>query len=212
MMGERIREKYARAGLDESDLAENPIIQFQAWLQQAKQEEIELPNAMTLATATTDGLPSARMVILREANNEGFVFYTDLTSQKSQEIALNPNVALVFDWRQLDRQVRVTGKVHQVSQAELEAYFYNRPISRQIVDLIAKQSQVVPNRNFLKKTYQDLLIEYKKKELLAPPHWGGFRVYPNMIEFWQGRLNQISDRLRYTRKSADNWCIERLSP
>ena len=211
-MGERIREKYARAGLDESDLAENPIIQFQAWLQQAKQEEIELPNAMTLATATTDGLPSARMVILREANNEGFVFYTDLTSQKSQEIALNPNVALVFDWRQLDRQVRVTGKVHQVSQAELEAYFYNRPISRQIVDLIAKQSQVVPNRNFLKKTYQDLLIEYKKKELLAPPHWGGFRVYPNMIEFWQGRLNQISDRLRYTRKSADNWCIERLSP
>ena len=211
-MGERIREKYARAGLDESDLAENPIIQFQAWLQQAKQEEIELPNAMTLATATTDGLPSARMVILREANNEGFVFYTDLTSQKSQEIALNPNVALVFDWRQLDRQVRVTGKVHQVSQAELEAYFYNRPISRQIVDLIAKQSQVVPNRNFLKKTYQDLLIEYKKKELLAPPHWGGFRVYPNMIEFWQGRLNQISDRLRYTRQSADNWCIERLSP
>ena len=157
-MGERIREKYARAGLDESDLAENPIIQFQAWLQQAKQEEIEFPNAMTLATATTDGLPSARMVILREANNEGFVFYTDLTSQKSQEIALNPNVALVFDWRQLDRQVRVTGKVHQVSQAELEAYFYNRPISRQIVDLIAKQSQVVPNREFLKKTYQVMPI------------------------------------------------------
>ncbi|HHZ93807.1 TPA: pyridoxamine 5'-phosphate oxidase [Candidatus Poribacteria bacterium] len=211
-MGERIREKYARAGLDESDLAENPIIQFQAWLQQAKQEEIELPNAMTLATATTDGLPSARMVILREANNEGFVFYTDLTSQKSQEIALNPNVALVFDWRQLDRQVRVTGKVHQVSQAELEAYFYNRPISRQIVDLIAKQSQVVPNREFLKKTYQDLLVEYEGKELLVPPHWGGFRVYPNMIEFWQGRLNQISDRLRYNRKSIDSWCVERLSP
>jgi pyridoxamine 5'-phosphate oxidase len=211
-MGERIREKYARAGLDESDLSENPIIQFQAWLQQAKQEEIELPNAMTLATATTDGLPSARMVILREANNEGFVFYTDLTSQKSQEIALNPNVALVFDWRQLDRQVRVTGKVHQVSQAELEAYFYNRPISRQIVDLIAKQSQVVPNREFLKKTYQDLLVEYEGKELLVPPHWGGFRVYPNMIEFWQGRLNQISDRLRYNRKSIDSWCVERLSP
>lgn len=211
-MGERIREKYARAGLDESDLAENPIIQFQAWLQQAKQEEIELPNAMTLATATTDGLPSARMVILREANNEGFVFYTDLTSQKSQEIALNPNVALVFDWRQLDRQVRVTGKVHQVSQAELEAYFYNRPISRQIVDLIAKQSQIVPNREFLKKTYQDLLVEYEGKELLVPPHWGGFRVYPNMIEFWQGRLNQISDRLRYNRKSIDSWCVERLSP
>ena len=211
-MGERIREKYARAGLDESDLAENPIIQFQAWLQQAKQEEIELPNAMTLATATMDGLPSARMVILREANNEGFVFYTDLTSQKSQEIALNPNVALVFDWRQLDRQVRVTGKVHQVSQAELEAYFYNRPISRQIVDLIAKQSQVVPNREFLKKTYQDLLVEYEGKELLVPPHWGGFRVYPNMIEFWQGRLNQISDRLRYNRKSIDSWCVERLSP
>ena len=211
-MGERIREKYARAGLDESDLSENPIIQFQAWLQQAKQEEIELPNAMTLATATTDGLPSARMVILREANNEGFVFYTDLTSQKSQEIALNPNVALVFDWRQLDRQVRVTGKVHQVSQAELEAYFYNRPISRQIVDLIAKQSQIVPNREFLKKTYQDLLVEYEGKELLVPPHWGGFRVYPNMIEFWQGRLNQISDRLRYNRKSIDSWCVERLSP
>jgi len=106
----------------------------------------------------------------------------------------------------------VTGKVHQVSQAELEAYFYNRPISRQIVDLIAKQSQVVPNREFLKKTYQDLLVEYEGKELLVPPHWGGFRVYPNMIEFWQGRLNQISDRLRYNRKSIDSWCVERLSP
>ena len=211
-MGKRIREKYAQAGLNERDLDDNPIMQFQIWLQQIKQEEIELPNAMTLATATRDGLPSARMVILREANDEGFVFYTDLTSQKGQELSLNPYAALVFDWKELDRQVRVTGKVYQVSQTELETYFYNRPISRQIVDLIAKQSQIVPNRDFLKKTYQDLLVEYQEKELLAPAHWGGFRVYPNMIEFWQGRLNQISDRLRYTRKSTDNWCIERLSP
>ena len=207
-----IREKYAQAGLNERDLDDNPIMQFQIWLQQIKQEEIELPNAMTLATATKDGLPSARMVILREANDEGFVFYTDLTSQKGQELSLNPYAALVFDWKELDRQVRVTGKVYQVSQTELETYFYNRPISRQIVDLIAKQSQIVPNRDFLEKTYQDLLVEYQEKELLAPAHWGGFRVYPNMIEFWQGRLNQISDRLRYTRKSTDNWCIERLSP
>ena len=199
-MGKSLREKYALAGLYESNLAGNPIIQFQVWLEQVKREEIELPNAMTLATATTNGLPSARMVILREVNDDGFVFYTDLTSQKGQELALNPHAALVFDWKELDRQVRVTGQVHQVSQAKLEAYFYNRPINRQIIDLIAKQSQVVPNRNFL------------EKELLAPPHWGGFRVYPNMIEFWQGRLNQISDRLRYTRKLADNWCIERLSP
>lgn len=211
-MGKRIREKYAQAGLNERDLDDNPIMQFQIWLQQIKQEEIELPNAMTLATATRDGLPSARMVILREANDEGFVFYTDLTSQKGQELSLNPYAALVFDWKELDRQVRVTGKVYQVSQTELETYFYNRPISRQIVDLIAKQSQIVPNRDFLEKTYQDLLVEYQEKELLAPAHWGGFRVYPNMIEFWQGRLNQISDRLRYTRKSTDNWCIERLSP
>ena len=211
-MGKSLREKYALAGLYESNLDDNPIIQFQVWLEQVTKEEIELPNAMTLATATTDGLPSARMVILREANDDGFVFYTDLTSQKGQELASNPHAALVFDWKELDRQVRVTGQVHQVSQAKLEAYFYNRPINRQIIDLIAKQSQVVPNRKFLEKTYQDLLIQYKKKELLAPPHWGGFRVYPNMIEFWQGRLNQISDRLRYTRKSADNWCIERLSP
>ena len=211
-MGKNLREKYALAGLDESNLADNPIIQFQVWLQQVQQEEIELPNAMTLATATADGIPSARMVILREANDEGFVFYTDLTSQKGQELALNPHAALVFNWKELDRQVRVTGQVHQVSQAKLETYFYNRPINRQIIDLIAKQSQVIPNRDLLEKTYQDLLLEYQKKELLAPPHWGGFRVDPNMIEFWQGRLNQISDRLRYTRKSSDNWCIERLSP
>ena len=211
-MGKNLREKYALVGLDESNLANNPIIQFQVWLQQVQQEEIELANAMTLATATADGIPSARMVILREANDEGFVFYTDLTSQKGQELALNPHAALVFNWKELDRQVRVTGQVHQVSQAKLETYFYNRPINRQIIDLIAKQSQVIPNRDFLEETYQDLLLEYKKKELLAPPHWGGFRVDPNMIEFWQGRLNQISDRLRYTRKSSDNWCIERLSP
>ena len=211
-MGKNLREKYALVGLDESNLANNPIIQFQVWLQQVQQEEIELANAMTLATATADGIPSARMVILREANDEGFVFYTDLTSQKGRELALNPHAALVFNWKELDRQVRVTGQVHQVSQAKLETYFYNRPINRQIIDLIAKQSQVIPNRDFLEKTYQDLLLEYKKKELLAPPHWGGFRVDPNMIEFWQGRLNQISDRLRYTRKSSDNWCIERLSP
>ena len=211
-MGKNLREKYALAGLDESNLANNPITQFQVWLQQVKQEEIELPNAMTLATATTDGIPSARMVILREANDEGFVFYTDLTSQKGQELELNPHAALVFNWKELDRQVRVTGQVHQVSQAKLETYFYNRPINRQIIDLISKQSQIVANRDFLEETYQDLLLEYKEKELAVPPHWGGFRVYPNMIEFWQGRLNQISDRLRYTRKSSDNWCIERLSP
>ena len=211
-MGKNLREKYALAGLDESNLANNPITQFQVWLQQVKQEEIELPNAMTLATATTDGIPSARMVILREANDEGFVFYTDLTSQKGQELALNPRAALVFNWKELDRQVRVTGQVHQVSQAKLETYFYNRPINRQIIDLISKQSQIVANRDFLEETYQDLLLEYKEKELAVPPHWGGFQVYPNMIEFWQGRLNQISDRLRYTRKSSDNWCIERLSP
>ena len=211
-MGKSLREKYALAGLYESNLDDNPIIQFQVWLEQVTKEEIELPNAMTLATATTDGLPSARMVILREVNDDGFVFYTDLTSQKGQELALNPHAALVFDWKELDRQVRVTGQVHQVSQAKLETYFYNRPINRQIIDLISKQSQIVANRDFLEETYQDLLLEYQKKELLAPPHWGGFRVDPNMIEFWQGRLNQISDRLRYTRKSSDNWCIERLSP
>ena len=147
LMGKNLREKYALVGLDESNLADNPIIQFQVWLQQVQQEEIELANAMTLATATADGIPSARMVILREANDEGFVFYTDLTSQKGQELALNPHAALVFNWKELDRQVRVTGQVHQVSQAKLETYFYNRPINRQIIDLIAKQSQVIPNRD-----------------------------------------------------------------
>ena len=159
-MGKSLREKYALAGLYESNLAGNPIIQFQVWLEQAKREEIELPNAMTLATATTNGLPSARMVILREVNDDGFVFYTDLTSQKGQELALNPHAALVFDWKELDRQVRVTGQVHQVSQAKLETYFYNRPINRQIIDLISKQSQIVANRDFLEETYQDLLLEY----------------------------------------------------
>ena len=211
-MGKNLREKYALAGLDESNLADNPIIQFQVWLQQVQQEEIELPNAMTLATATADGIPSARMVILREANDEGFIFYTDLTSQKGQELTLNPHAALVFDWKELDRQVRVTGQVHQVSQAKLEAYYYNRPINRQIIDLIAKQSQVVPNRDFLEKAYQDLLIEYKKKELLAPPHWGGFRVYPNMIEFWQGPPNRLNDRLCHRLSEQNDWRRERLSP
>jgi pyridoxamine 5'-phosphate oxidase len=198
--------------LSEDDLAEGPFEQFEQWFQQAVDAKIDLPDAMTLATATRDGLPSARIVLLRGFDERGLVFYTDYQSQKGQELAENPNAALVIYWRELDRQIRITGTVSTVSREASEEYFRSRPIGSQLAALASKQGEVISNRQELECRYKQLMETYRQREIPLPPCWGGFRLMPGWFEFWQGRPNRLHDRLRYTHRPGESWKIERLSP
>ena len=207
-----LRREYTNAGLDEPDLNANPFKQFEKWFQEAIDAKLDLPDAMTLATATKDGIPSARTVLLRGRDERGFVFYTDYGSQKGRELAENPNAALVFYWRELDRQVRITGRVSKVSHENSNNYFRRRPLGSRLAALASRQSQVVPDRNVLEERFKQLAAQYHGKEVPRPSDWGGYRLCPNMIEFWSGRPNRLHDRLRYTRQSNCDWCIERVSP
>ncbi len=198
--------------LSESDLDPNPIAQFQAWFDQALAAGIPEPNAMTLATASADGQPSARMVLLKEVNDDGFVFYTNYSSRKGRELAVNPQAVLVFYWHALGRQVRITGQVTKTSRAEAKAYFQTRPPGAQLGAWASSQSSVLASRDVLEATVSKLEAKYVGKAIPLPPHWGGYRLRPDAIEFWQSRLNRLHDRLRYTRQSDGRWKIERLSP
>ena len=208
----KLRREYTNAGLDERDLDANPFRQFENWFQQAIDAEIDLPDAMTLATATRDGIPSARVVLLRGHDERGFVFYTDYESQKGKELAENPNAALVFYWRELDRQVRITGQVSKVSRENSNNYFQSRPVNSRLAALASKQSEVIPSRAVLEERFKQLAAQYQDEEIPLPSDWGGYRLSPDMIEFWSGRPSRLHDRLRYTRESNDNWRIERISP
>jgi pyridoxamine 5'-phosphate oxidase len=208
----KLRREYTDAGLDEQDLDANPFKQFEKWFQQAIDAEIDLPDAMTLATATKDGIPSARIVLLRGLDERGFVFYTDYESQKGKELAENPNAALVFYWRELDRQVRITGQVSRVSRENSNNYFQSRPAGSRLAALASKQSEVIPDRKILEDRFEQLAAQYQDTEIPLPSDWGGYRLSPNMIEFWSGRPSRLHDRLRYTRQSNDDWRIERISP
>ena len=209
---DKLRREYTDAGLDEQDLDANPFKQFEKWFQEAIDAKLDLPDAMTLATATKDGIPSARIVLLRGLDERGFVFYTDYESQKGKELAENPNAALVFYWRELDRQVRITGQVSRVSRENSNNYFQSRPVGSRLAALASRQSEVIPDRKILEERFEQLAAQYQDTAIPLLSDWGGYRLSPNMIEFWSGRPSRLHDRLRYTRQSNDDWRIERISP
>ena len=209
---DKLRREYTDAGLDERDVDANPFKQFERWFQEAIDAKIDLPDAMTLATATREGMPSARIVLLRGHDERGFVFYTDYESQKGEELAANPNAALVLYWRELDRQVRITGQVGKVSRENSNNYFQTRPVDSRLAALASKQSEVIPNRAVLEERFKALAAQYQDEDIPLPSDWGGYRLSPNTIEFWSGRPSRLHDRLRYTRQPDDGWCLERISP
>ena len=207
-----LRREYALAGLKESDLAPNPFKQFDRWFQQALAAGLPEPNAMTLATATLDGKPSARVVLLKGFDERGFVFFTNYESQKGRELSANPLAALVCYWAELERQVRISGRVSRVTVEESEDYFHSRPLGSQLGAWASQQSEVVGGRKILEDKLEQLTQEYQTTPVPLPPCWGGYRVTLESIEFWQGRPNRLHDRLRYTIQRGDQWLIERLSP
>ncbi|MBU0695711.1 MAG: pyridoxamine 5'-phosphate oxidase, partial [Bacteroidetes bacterium] len=182
------------------------------WFTEALNAEVLEPNAMTLATANTNGIPSARIVLLKEFTNEGFVFYTNYNSQKGKEIESNPYAALIFFWADLERQIRIEGVVEKVSEEESNQYFNSRPKGSQLGALTSPQSETINSREFLEKKLADLEKQYEDKEVIKPEHWGGYRVIPNRIEFWQGQSNRLHDRIVYIQGKDKNWKFERLAP
>ena len=192
-------------------LSQEPLEQFEHWFAEAKRAGVEVPEAMTLATADGEGVPSARMVLLKSAGEDGFVFYTGYSSRKSEELEQNPRAALVFYWRPLGRQVRVEGSVERVPEAESDAYFATRPRGSQLAAWASQQSRTLRSREELDRRYAELEREYEDREVPLPPHWGGYRLRPEAIEFWEHRENRLHDRLRYTR-AREGWKVERLSP
>ncbi|MGB3654742.1 MAG: pyridoxamine 5'-phosphate oxidase [Rivularia sp. (in: cyanobacteria)] len=206
-----LRQDYTLQGLSETKVNSNPFVQFKEWFDQALSADILEPNAMTVATTTPDGKPSARMVLLKDFDDRGFVFYTNYNSQKAQELAENPQAALVFWWAELQRQIRISGHVEKVADTESDNYFYSRPFNSRLGAWASNQSEVIENREVLEKHLEELKEKYQDREVPRPSHWGGIRVIPAEIEFWQGRSSRLHDRLVYTRYD-DSWKIERLSP
>lgn len=206
-----LRRDYALASLTEADVDRDPIRQFERWFADAVAAEVPEPNAMTLATATRDGVPSARVVLLKGVDARGFAFFTDYRSRKGAELAENPLAALVFLWKEIERQVRVVGAVSRVSAAESEAYFRSRPLGSRIGAWTSHQSAVIASRAELEERVRQVTARFADGEVPLPPHWGGFRVVPDAVEFWQGRPNRLHDRLRY-RRDTGRWVVERLSP
>ena len=199
------------ARLDESDVDADPIRQFEHWFQDAVRAEVPEPNAMTLATATPDGTPSARIVLLKGFDERGFTFFTDYRSHKASDIAANPRVALVFFWHDVERQVRISGRATRVERSESKEYFRSRPVGSQHGAWTSQQSSVIASRGILEARYAAVAAEFAGREVPLPSHWGGYRVAPESLEFWQGRESRLHDRLRYVLH-AGLWRVERLSP
>ncbi|WP_020674975.1 pyridoxamine 5'-phosphate oxidase [Geopsychrobacter electrodiphilus] len=190
----------------------DPLKQFIEWYQEAEQAEIPQANAMTLATSSEQGKPAARIVLLRGLDERGFVFFTNYESRKAEDLGENPKAALMFWWQPLSRQVRVEGWVEQVEADESDLYFSNRPRGHQIEAHASAQSQTIQNRAALVKQFAEVSKMFEEQEVPRPPHWGGYRVVPELLEFWQEGENRLHDRLRYRRDSAGDWAIERLAP
>lgn len=206
-----LRLNYSQKQLTETEVDPNPFQQFRLWFEEAVTAQLPEPNAMTLATASKTGMPSARIVLLKGVDDRGFVFYTNFESRKGQELKENPQAVLVFLWKQLERQVRIEGPVEVVSDADADAYFHSRPLASQLGAWASEQSRVIASREVLEQRFQTLQTQYENQEIPRPPHWGGFRVLPQQIEFWQGRPSRLHDRLCY-RLQQDSWLIERLAP
>ena len=209
-----LRQEYALGALNETDVDPDPIRQFQRSLDEAIKAELPEPNALILATADRTGRPFARVVLLKDCTADGLVFYTSYRSDKGQQLAENPHAALVFLWLELERQVRVEGMVSKVSAAESEAYFRTRPRENRLGALASRQSQIVADRQMLEDRYQQLAAQYPSDDdnIPMPNQWGGYRVRPEMLEFWQGRHGRMHDRLRYRRQRDGIWLLERLEP
>jgi pyridoxamine 5'-phosphate oxidase len=207
----RLRKEYTRAGLTESDADSDPIAQFRRWFGEALAADLHEPNAMILATATPDGRPSARVVLLKGFDERGLVFYTNYEGRKGAELEANPYCALVFYWAELERQVRVEGHARRVTEKEADEYFRSRPRGSQLGARVSEQSRPVGGREALEEKLRWLEAEYEGREVLRPQFWGGYRVEPDSIEFWQGRENRLHDRLLY-RLSDGEWGRERLQP
>jgi pyridoxamine 5'-phosphate oxidase len=207
-----LRRDYARARLDEKDVSHDPFVEFARWFAEAQEAEVPEPNAMTLATATADGEPAARIVLLKGFDERGFVFFTDYRSRKGGELEANPRAALVFFWHELERQVRITGAVTKTSAAESEEYFRSRPLGSRLGAWVSHQSRVIPSRDVLEQDLKAVEQRFGEGDVPLPGHWGGYRVVPEAIEFWQGRQSRLHDRIRYVRDGGKGWRVERLSP
>jgi pyridoxamine 5'-phosphate oxidase len=206
-----LREEYTRTGLAEADVALDPVVQFRTWFRDALAADLHEPNAMILATATADGKPSARTVLVKGYDERGFVFYTNFEGRKARELETNPQCALLFYWGELERQVRIEGRASRVSGEESDAYFMSRPRGSRLGAWASEQSRPVQGRSVLEERVRALEAEYEGREIPRPPFWGGYRVEPHTIEFWQGRENRLHDRLVYLRNEG-GWKIVRLQP
>ena len=206
-----LRKDYRLRSLTENDIESNPISQFSKWWDEAIEAEVDEANAMTLATVTKEGKPNARIVLLKGFNEEGFVFYTNYRSRKAVELDLNPFACIVFFWRELERQVRIEGMVKMVSPEASDEYFLQRPVASRIGAWSSPQSEVIQNRDILLNNVRKYEEQFQDGNIPRPPHWGGYLIIPDIVEFWQGRSNRLHDRIRYSAIS-DKWDIERLAP
>jgi pyridoxamine 5'-phosphate oxidase len=207
-----LRKEYSHSGLLEKDLAKDPFRQFEKWFQEAEGAKLNEPNAMICSLATTDGRPSARTVLLKGLDGRGFVFYSNYESRKGRELVINPRVSLLFPWIALERQVIVEGTATRISREESAAYFHSRPLASQLAAWASAQSTIISGRAAIEDAYKAVEKKYAGQEVPLPPHWGGYRVAPETVEFWQGRRSRLHDRLRYRRDAKGEWLVERLSP
>jgi pyridoxamine 5'-phosphate oxidase len=207
-----LRHEYDAHGLRRADLHSDPIEQFQAWFAAALATESRDVNAMSLATASPDGRPSVRIVLLKAVDHRGFCFFTNYDSEKGRHLDANPHAALAFYWIKLERQVRITGSVERTSREDSAAYFHSRPMGSRLGAWVSKQSEVIDSRKILDARLEAMRERFHNAEIGLPPHWGGYRVKPEQVEFWQGRPNRLHDRFRYSRAGDSAWQIDRLAP